>query len=854
MSRFLPMAAVFTGIAPIAVAAQESRPAAEQDHYRVEHLPLPAGVEMEVGGIDFTSGGRLVVSTRRGQVWLVDGALDDDPGAARFTLFAEGLMEGLGLAVVDDVIHVVQRTELSRLLDTDGDDRCDRIEVISDQWGCTGNYHEFAYGLPRDRDGNFYVSLNVGFFDPYWYVGQSNAEYRGWILQIRPDGTTTPWASGFRSPDGLGVNAEGDLFATDNQGDWSPVCPLYHVVKGGFYGHPASLRWSAHYRNDDRLPEWYEPPPEPRRPAAVWFPYELSRSTGNVVADRSGGAFGPFDGQLFAAELTNGLLARCQLERVRGEYQGAVFRFRGGVGSAHRLCFAPDGSLMVGLTNRGWGGEGPSHGIGRVRFTGVVPLEMRRVHLLQDGFDIEFTQPLGAVPAPAQIEASQYDYAYYWKYGSSELDTRALTPVSVALSEDRTVLTVRFDDLRAGYMTRLVLRGVRAVDGTPLLHEQVDYTLNQLPHGPATTKQIARAVPPPQTREQDAEGWVHLTDGGALDGFSAEGFALADHPTPAPEAGVLTLGNGDRVLGSARGGTLRSHFEWGSATLELDLMLPRKGAATLLLADRYPVPVDAGMGQGAGEWNRLRLEYAIDDAPTTGTSSGAVLRSLAVNGETVRRDVALAAIDGSPGAANGPLVFQAATGAAVRNVRVRAEPAADDDGGWRPLWGEQGIDAWPRTGAGQWRLRDGVLTGKGGTGHLLSPDSDYVDFELRARCRINPRGNSGIFFRAAPGEVWPIGYEAQINRSAANEPVRTGSLYHHAAVTAPLIPFDDTWFELHVRCSDTEAGTRIEVWVNGVRTVDWTDTERRHGAGHIAFQQHHDGSVVQFRDVRVRRR
>jgi hypothetical protein len=126
----------------------------ESAYYTVDHLVPPDGERLEVGGLDFLPDGRLVCSTRRGQVWIAENPLAQDPRDARFTLFAEGLFEGLGLEVVDGEIYVLQRTELSKLLDTASDGRCDTIETVSNDWGSSGNYHEFAFGLPRGKDGN----------------------------------------------------------------------------------------------------------------------------------------------------------------------------------------------------------------------------------------------------------------------------------------------------------------------------------------------------------------------------------------------------------------------------------------------------------------------------------------------------------------------------------------------------------------------------------------------------------------------------------------------------------------------------------------------------------------------------
>src|SRR5262249_59446450 len=113
--------------------------------------------------------------------------------------------------------------------------------------------------------------------------------------------------------------------------------------------------------------------------------------------------------QRFVAELNNGMVVRCQLEQVRGEDQGACFLFRQRVGSAVRLLFAPDGTLLAGFTNRGWGGLSPGDGLARIRWTGRLPLEIQRVHLLQDGFEIGFTAPLAddCTPAPSDVTLTQ---------------------------------------------------------------------------------------------------------------------------------------------------------------------------------------------------------------------------------------------------------------------------------------------------------------------------------------------------------------------------------------------------------------------------------------------------------------
>src|SRR5262249_8795539 len=165
---------IAAGLALLAAATPAQAPApaaAESAYYAVDYLTPPDGSVLEIGGMDFLSDGRLIVSTRRGQVWIVDHPLAKDPKDAHFTLFAEGLEEGLGLKVLPakqvdghgsgDAIFVLQRCELSRLFDLDGDGRCDRIETVNNAWGLSGHYHEFAFGLPADDEGQLYITLNV---------------------------------------------------------------------------------------------------------------------------------------------------------------------------------------------------------------------------------------------------------------------------------------------------------------------------------------------------------------------------------------------------------------------------------------------------------------------------------------------------------------------------------------------------------------------------------------------------------------------------------------------------------------------------------------------------------------------
>jgi hypothetical protein len=79
------------------------------------------GIALEVSGMDFTADGQLAVAIRKGEVWLLDGVLNGDPSAVTYQLFASGLQEPLGVLRDGDSLLVAQRTEVTRLRDTNGD-------------------------------------------------------------------------------------------------------------------------------------------------------------------------------------------------------------------------------------------------------------------------------------------------------------------------------------------------------------------------------------------------------------------------------------------------------------------------------------------------------------------------------------------------------------------------------------------------------------------------------------------------------------------------------------------------------------------------------------------------------------
>ena len=188
-------------------------PTGEARYYKLETIAVPSGIALEVGGMAFNSDGSLMVCTRRGEIWrYVNAALQAEcakpglnraamlrsgagvppatspavvPTAAttngrdarstgpaagtatplafgdRWELFATGLHEPLGLLTgKPGEVFVVQRSELTRIVDTDGDGKADLFETLDQNCGVSGSQHAYIFGPVRDKEGNLWGAIS----------------------------------------------------------------------------------------------------------------------------------------------------------------------------------------------------------------------------------------------------------------------------------------------------------------------------------------------------------------------------------------------------------------------------------------------------------------------------------------------------------------------------------------------------------------------------------------------------------------------------------------------------------------------------------------------------------------------
>jgi hypothetical protein len=169
-----------------------------------------------------------------------------------------------------------------------------------------------------------------------------------------------------------------------------------------------------------------------------------------------------------------------------------------------------------------------------------------------------------------------------------------------------------------------------------------------------------------------------------------------------------------------------------------------------------------------------------------------------------------------------------------------------------PLFDGKTFDGWEGDTEKAWRIVEGAIVGGSlerpmPRNEFLATTRRYHDFELTLKCKlVGPHGkrNAGIQLRSVRIENPPNemrGYQADIG-----EPAWWGSLYDESrrnkvlaqanpATLAEILKPDD-WNEYRIRCE----GPRIQLWINGVRTVDYTEPDPAIASaeGFIALQVH----------------
>lgn len=492
-----------------------------------------------VSGLDFLPNGNLVVSTwdgfgnaagttRPGAVYIFRNVLTGDSAQVTYTQFGTSNMnEPLGLTVSGGEIYMIEKDSLVHLVDADKNHVLDAKVKVAGGWtrylgDNNGRDLSFAHGLVRlpAPDNRFVIGLATRWNEgagAYNNGPTASTSEKGCMLGITAGtGAIDTIACGIRSPDGVVLGPEDGIFVTDNHGHYVPASKLVHVKQGRFF----NVRKSQ--------PSPFENVPVTR--PVLWMPHgtgvaNISVSPTQPVYLRTG----VFKGQMLAGDNNMGTLQRYYLEKVAGEYQGAVFRFSGGLrAAAHRIVTGPDGALYIGgigATGAQWGGwawSNRQHGLQRLKETGAPFFDVLAVRSTgPTTFELEFTEPLTAAGAENFPQVQQWGYTPALAYGSGKGATQNLTLQSVTLSEDKKTVTLTIPGMTLSNVIHVRWTGLASVSGRPLMTDRMWYTLNAF--GPAEVV----AVRPAPAERLTLHGAKALPDGRIELGLAREGVPAA---------------------------------------------------------------------------------------------------------------------------------------------------------------------------------------------------------------------------------------------------------------------------------------------------------------------------------------
>ena len=156
----------------------------------------------------------------------------------------------------------------------------------------------------------------------------------------------------------------------------------------------------------------------------------------------------------------------------------------------------------------------------------------------------------------------------------------------------------------------------------------------------------------------------------------------------------------------------------------------------------------------------------------------------------------------------------------------------------------------------------GSLKEKVAHNEFLASREEFGDFELRLKARLVGKGqNAGVQFRSQRIEnhFEMIGYQCDMG-TMMGRPI-WGALYDESRRRKFLADPDaeklqsvlkpEDWNDLVIRCE----GPRIQIWVNSLQTVNYTETDaavpRR---GRLGLQIHGgEPAEAAYRDIRIKR-
>jgi len=424
---------------------------------------------------------------RQGKVLRIENVTRAGHGGeeAKVTVLCDWLYEPCAIAVVGGSIYVGEKDRIIRFDDGVNQDELKKgEEVVLLEGASTANFHTYTVGFEKyERDGETYLCAN--FTTAIVLGGKRDVMippnpkvHRGSTFIFGPvNGSESPdsvdieyLAGGFRTPNGIEVGPDNDVWVADNQGIFNPSNELIRIERGKFYGHylhtekgKAAAYQPTNVDSSKGSPDW-------QAPATIHLPQGVvARSPAQpIVLRNETGVLEPYNGQILLCEFTSGRLLRVFTEEVKGVWQGVVFQHSGGPADAsgaggftagpNRIEKGPDGNFYIGQIGAGnlWTYNQTDFGLQRLRVKSdeEVPAdfnEILAVRVVEGGFEIEFLKPVPEASIAADaVQVTQWTYFPTSGYGGSNRGSVKLKPQSLSFDETGRKATLIVNGLKDG--------------------------------------------------------------------------------------------------------------------------------------------------------------------------------------------------------------------------------------------------------------------------------------------------------------------------------------------------------------------------------------------------------------------
>ena len=447
--------------------------------FRATRLPISG--EMMPTGFSWRPNGNLIVSSLKGRVWeLVDS--DGDKSEDRAMVISDELAAPYGVSAESEFVDVVNKYGLVRLYSSAGK-RATSTKIMASGWGHTDDYHDWTVGLPKDEHGNYYITTACQQDDR----SEAAAEFRGRVIRLRKANDQfqiEEMTAGHRFPMGIARSSSGQMFVTDNQGNYNPFNELNYIREGARYGFINRL---------EKKPG-FEPP---LTPPSINIPHPWTRSVNGIcfletpakMQSTHRDVFGSFKGHLIGCEYDTHRLVRMSLQRIGESYQGAVYPLTDAKGAESLLgpiCCAvsPGGNIYVGeMKDSGWGGGNNRGTIVRLEpKLENLPAGIAELTATKNGFRIQFTK---AVNRDLASDKSNYQVSSFTRvstpaYGGDDKDRRTEQVESLSVAADGMSVELTFGERREGFVYEFHLNSL-VNDDSAFFPAEAFYTLNQAP-------------------------------------------------------------------------------------------------------------------------------------------------------------------------------------------------------------------------------------------------------------------------------------------------------------------------------------------------------------------------------------